>query len=93
MQKNSANPVTSNEGYDWPKLVDELNRLLRLKTTPIGMKLFERVEDMQAIPKMRRPSAIHTADQIVAQAARLGFTIIQADVRAGLGASYPTINK
>jgi len=60
---------------DWPLLVDELNRLLRLKTTPIGMKLFERVEDMQAIPKLRRPGAIHTTDQIVAQAARLGFTI------------------
>ena len=60
---------------DWPQLVDELNRLLRLKTTPIGMKLFERVEDMQAIPKVRRPGAIHTTDQIVAQAARLGFTI------------------
>ena len=60
---------------DWPKLVDELYRLLRLKTTPIGMKLFERVEDMQAIPKLRRPSAVHTTDQIVAQAARLGFTL------------------
>ena len=60
---------------DWPALVDELNRLLRLKTTPIGMKLFERVEDMLAIPKLRRPSAIHTTDQIVAQAARLGFTV------------------
>ena len=60
---------------DWPALVDELNRLLRLKTTPIAMKLFERVEDMLAIPKIRRPSAIHTADQIVAQAARLGFTV------------------
>ena len=60
---------------DWPRLVDELNRLLRLRTTPIGMKLFERIEDMQAIPKIRRPNAIHTADQIVAQAARLGFTV------------------
>ena len=66
---------TTTEGYNWPRLVDELNRLLRLKTTPIAMKLFERVEDMQAIPKLRRPSAIHTTDQIVAQAARLGFTV------------------
>jgi len=67
--------VPENKPTDWPALVDELNRLLRLKTTPIGMKLFERVEDMQAIPKLRRPTAIHTADQIVAQAARLGFTL------------------
>ncbi|HEY5292097.1 MAG TPA: DUF169 domain-containing protein, partial [Burkholderiales bacterium] len=63
------------ERHDWPKIVDELNRLLRLKTTPIAMKLFERVEDMLAIPKLRRPSSIHTTDQIVAQAARLGFTV------------------
>lgn len=60
---------------DWPALVDELNRLLRLKTAPVAMKLFERVEDLHTIPKLRRPSAIHTADQIVAQAARLGFTV------------------
>jgi uncharacterized protein (DUF169 family) len=67
--------MASNETYDWPALVDTLNQLLRLKTTPIGMKLFERVEDMRAIAKIRRPAAIHTTDQIVAQAARLGFTI------------------
>lgn len=28
------------ESWDWPALVDDLNRLLRLRTTPIGMKLF-----------------------------------------------------
>ena len=67
--------MTQDPAIDWPALVDELNRLLRLKTTPIGMKLFERVEDMQAIPKIRRPKAVHTTDQSVAQAARLGFTI------------------
>ena len=61
--------------YDWSALVDQLNRLLRLKTTPIGMKLFERTEDLSAIPKLRRPTSIHTADQIVAQAARLGYTV------------------
>ena len=67
--------MPENAATDWPTLVDELNRLLRLKTTPIGMKLFERIEDMEAIPKIRRPKAIHTADQIVAQAARLGWTV------------------
>ena len=71
----TPNPAAAGERHDWPALVDELNRLLRLKTTPIAMKLFERIEDMQAIPKLRRPGAIHTTDQIVAQAARLGFTI------------------
>ena len=61
--------------YDWPKLVDDLNQLLRLKTTPVGMKLFATREEMEAIPKIRRPTAIHTTDQVVAQAARLGWTV------------------
>lgn len=61
--------------YDWPALMDDLNALLRLKTTPIGMKLFEQVEDMLALPKIRRPASVHTTDQIVAQAARLGWTV------------------
>lgn len=61
--------------YDWTQIVDDLNRLLRLKTTPIGMKLFTSVEEMEAIPKIRRPKSVHTTDQIVAQAARLGFTV------------------
>ncbi len=63
------------ESYDWPRLLDELNRWLRLRTTPIGMKLFETVEEMEAIPRIRRPKSIHTTDQIVAQACRLGFTM------------------
>jgi uncharacterized protein (DUF169 family) len=61
--------------YDWPVLVDRLNRLLRLRTTPIGMKLFETREAMEAVPKIRRPNAIHTTDQIVGQAARNGWTV------------------
>lgn len=61
--------------YDWPNLLDELNRWLRLRTTPIGMKLFTTVAEMEAIPRIRRPKAIHTTDQIVAQAARLGWTV------------------
>jgi uncharacterized protein (DUF169 family) len=61
--------------YDWPKLVDDLNRLLRLRITPIGMKLFTTVAEMEAVAKIRRPNSIHTTDQIVAQAARLGWTV------------------
>lgn len=71
---NTASPATPCAS-DGASLTDGLQRLLRLKTTPIGMKLFERVEDMLAVPKIRRPQAIHTADQIVGMAARLGFTM------------------
>ncbi len=72
------------EHYDWPALVGDLNRLLRLKTTPIGMKMFATRAEMEAIPRIRRPNAIHTTDQVVAQAARLGWTVgITAEDLAG----------
>ena len=78
----SVNPETT---VDLPTLVDDLFRLLRLKTTPIGMQLFETVEAMAAVPKIRRPrGTVHTTDQIVGQAARLGFTVgITADDLVG----------
>ena len=69
-------PAAQPAGYRWPIIVDDLNRLLRLKTTPIGMKMFATVDEMAAIPKIRRPKGeLYTADQIVGQAARLGFTV------------------
>jgi len=60
---------------DWPKLAAELERLLRLRAVPFGMKLYAMREEMEAVPKIRRPKAIHTLDQVVAQAARLGWTV------------------
>ena len=57
-------------------LVARLEALLRLRSIPFGMKLFESVAEMEAIPKIRRPQeSVHTLDQIVAQAARLGWTV------------------
>jgi uncharacterized protein (DUF169 family) len=68
--------ITSDqEQYDWNALITDLNRLLRLRTTPIGMKMFRTVEEMEAIPRIRRPSDIHTTDQIVGQASRNGWTV------------------
>jgi len=61
---------------DMKELVAKLEGLLRLRSIPFGMKLFETVEEMEAIPKIRRPKeSVHTLDQIVAQAARLGWTV------------------
>src|SRR5436309_15192995 len=77
-------------------MVDDLNSLLRLKTTVIGMKMFARAVEMAAIPKIRRPNAVHTTDQIVSMASRLGWTVgvtsddlVGAQCRAvvGLGAA------
>ena len=61
--------------YDWPAMVDDLNALLRLKTTIIGMKMFEKASDLDAIAKLRRPKSVHTTDQIVSMASRLGWTV------------------
>ncbi|MCO6417385.1 DUF169 domain-containing protein [Siccirubricoccus sp. KC 17139] len=64
------------------RLVTEVNALLRLKTTIAAMQMFETVEEMEAIPRIRRPKAKHTTDQIVSMASRLGWTvgITQADL-------------
>ena len=63
------------QAYDWPEILAGLDRHLRLRSIPIGMKLFETVEEMEAIPKIRRPTHKHTTDQIVAQARQLGWTL------------------
>ncbi|TGN82166.1 hypothetical protein EOW77_0027375 [Bradyrhizobium yuanmingense] len=74
----------STDRIDLAGLVADLNSLLRLKTNVVGMKLFASVAEMEAIPKIRRPNAIHTTDQIVSMAARLGWTVgITADDLVG----------
>ena len=66
--------------FDWPQLVADLDRLLKLRTVPFGMKMFEDRAEMEAIPRIRRPGKVHTLDQVVGQASRLGWTVgITAD--------------
>jgi uncharacterized protein (DUF169 family) len=60
---------------DWPALVADLEQLLKLRSIPFAMKLFEHRADMEAIARIRRPSHIHTLDQVVGQASRLGWTV------------------
>ena len=67
--------ATDTKDLDWAHLVEGLNRFLRLRTTPIGMKLFETEADLEQIPRLRRPKNVHTTDQIVGQAARNGWTV------------------
>lgn len=66
---------TPPDQFDFASMVADLNNLLRLKTTVIGMKMFARADEMAAIPKIRRPTAVHTTDQIVSMASRLGWTV------------------
>jgi len=67
--------ASESSNFDLNEIVASLNKLLKLRTIPIGMKLFESVEEMESIPKIRRPSAVHTTDQIVGQASRNGWTV------------------
>ena len=60
---------------DWAALAATLEQLLRLRSRPFGMKLLADRAAMDAIPRLRRPQAIHTLDQAVGQAARLGWTV------------------
>src|SRR5256885_16387343 len=60
---------------DWTKLAGDLERLLKLRSHVFGMKLFESRAEMEAIPRIRRPQSIHTLDQVVGQASRLGWAI------------------
>ena len=90
---------TPPEQFDLAGMVADLNSLLRLRTTVTGIKMFPGVEDMEAIPKIRRPNAVHTTDQIVSMASRLGWTVgitaddlVGAQCRAVIGLS-PTDEK
>lgn len=63
--------------YDYQLMVDELNRYLKLKTFPIGMKRFATVEQMQAIERVKipNPAVKLNTDQIVGQSRWIGYTI------------------
>ncbi len=69
---------------DLPRLSADLERLLKLRAPPFGMKLFESAAALEDIPRLRRPKNVHTLDQVVAQGARLGWTVgVTADNLVG----------
>src|SRR3546814_18437044 len=58
-------------------LAAKLQDLLKIRTLPIGMKQFETVEAMEAIPGLRRPKPgrFHTTCQLVTKARMAGLTL------------------
>src|SRR5207302_9017484 len=74
---NAGEPLQRGEPMteDWTKISADLERLLKLRSFVFAMKLFEKREEMEAIPRIRRPQSIHTLDQIVGHASRLGWTV------------------
>ena len=75
MSEQTVSIRPSDEAIDWPETLERLNRVLRIRTTPIGMKMFATEDEMAAVPKIRRPKDVHTADQIVSMASRLNWTV------------------
>lgn len=65
------------EAYDYDGICAALNRFLKLKTMPVGMKRFRTVEEMAAIPRIRRPNPAEklATDQVVGQSRWIGWTI------------------
>lgn len=61
--------------HDWAETARDLEQLLKLRSIPFAMQLFERRAEMEAIPRIRRPQHVHTLDQVVGQASRLGWTV------------------
>jgi uncharacterized protein (DUF169 family) len=63
--------------YDFAALVAGLEKYLRLKTIPVGMKRFKTTAEMEAVPRIRRPKngEKFATDQIVGQSRWLGWTV------------------
>ncbi|MEQ1648142.1 MAG: DUF169 domain-containing protein [Hyphomicrobiaceae bacterium] len=70
-----ATPAPTTAPLDLPDLAAKLEHTLKLRAPPFGMKMFEKRADMEAIDRIRRPNSVHTLDQVVGQAARLGWTV------------------
>lgn len=71
------NQIASPGAKDLQQLAQELTELLRLRTLPIGMKLFEDPAELDAIQGLRRPKrgAQFSTCQLVTQARLAGFTL------------------
>jgi uncharacterized protein (DUF169 family) len=72
-----ALPETSPDARTIAELAAQLEQLLRLRTFPIGMKLFESLDEMSAVPGLRRPAEgkTYSTCQLVTRARIAGFTL------------------
>ena len=61
--------------YDYKDIVRRLEKLLRIQKTPIGIKGYFSLEEMEQIPKLRKPKHIHVPCQLLGQAIQMGYTV------------------
>ena len=73
----NANCWGDDKEYNYKSLVAGLYKFLRLKATPIGMKRFRTVSEMEEIKRLRRPppDEKYAMDQIVGQCRWIGWTL------------------
>ena len=64
-------------GAELKELAQRLTEALRIRTLPVGMKLFEDTAEMDAVPGLRRPKegVRHTMCQLVTQSRVAGLTL------------------
>jgi uncharacterized protein (DUF169 family) len=60
---------------DWAGLSQEMERLLRLKTSPVAYKRLEKVEELDEIPELMRLDRHASFCQLPAMARMLGLTV------------------
>lgn len=77
MTEHGTSSTYNTSGANLKVLADRLLDLLRIRTFPIGMKLYEDAAEMDRIPGLRRPSeGYHFAMcQLVTQSRMAGFTV------------------
>lgn len=73
----TANCFDDANEYDYAAIIAGLNQYLRLKATPIGMKRFKTVAEMEDVPRIRRPDPNEklAMDQVVGQSRWIGYTL------------------
>ncbi len=60
---------------DWEELVRRLEGKLKLKSSPVAMKLLERSEELNTVPFLRRPATPKTLCQLINQARNCNWTV------------------
>lgn len=61
--------------YQWNEIVGRMGQLLRLHNTPIGIKAFHSLEEMEQVPRLRRAKHMHVPCQFFGQAIQMGYTV------------------
>lgn len=60
---------------DWKRLIERMERLMRLKSFPVAFKMLEKTEDLSRIPFIRRPGNKTTLCQLITLVRNFDWTV------------------